>query len=98
MSDFQTAFNATFTLFDAKEKRSEKSPDKTGILEIELEQALRLAEYLTAHPGEKNYQGNDVIKISLSAWDSRSKDGLEYIRGTVWAKKSESTVNDQPPF
>ena len=98
MSDFQAAFNATFTLFDAKEKRNEKSPDKTGVLEIELEQAMRLAEYLTAHPGEKNYQGNDVIKIALSAWDSRSNSGLEYIRGTVWAKKPESTVNDEPLF
>jgi hypothetical protein len=52
MSDFQSAFDAKFTLFDVKEKKSERAPDKTGSIEIELDQAMKLAEWLTSQPGE----------------------------------------------
>ena len=40
MSDFQSAFDAKFTLFDVKEKKSERGPDKTGSIEIELGEAM----------------------------------------------------------
>ena len=89
MSDFQAAFDAKFTLFDVKEKKSERGPDKTGSIQIELGEAMKLAEWLTSQPGEDGYGGTTVIKIPVSAWDAESKNGLRYIDGRVWAKKSE---------
>ena len=88
MSDFQSAFDAKFTLFDVKEKKSERGPDKTGSIEIELDQAMKLAEWLTSQPGEDGYGGTTVIKIPVSAWNAQSKTGTSYINGKVWAKKS----------
>jgi hypothetical protein len=89
MSDFQSAFDAKFTLFDVKEKKSERGPDKTGSIEIELDQAMKLAEWLTSQPGEDGYGGTTVIKIPVSAWNAQSKTGTSYINGKLWAKKSE---------
>ena len=96
MSDFESAFDAKFTLFDVKEKKSDRAPDKTGSLELELSEAMKLAEYLTAHPGEEGYGGKTVIKIPVSAWNQRSQSGTDYISGKLWAKKPERNV--APPF
>ena len=92
MSDFQSAFDAKFTLFDVKEKKSERGPDRTGSIEIELDQAMKLAEWLTSQPGEDGYGGTTVIKIPVSAWNAQSKTGTSYINGKVWAKQTESTA------
>lgn len=91
MADFQSAFDAKLTLFDVKEKKSDKAPDKTGSVEIELSEAMKLAEYLTAHPGEEGYGGKTVIKIPVSAWNQCSTTGTEYISGKLWAKKPEGS-------
>ncbi len=96
MSDFESAFDAKFTLFDVKEKKSDRAPDKTGTLELELSEAMKLAEYLTAHPGEDGYGGKTVIKIPVSAWNQRSQSGTDYISGKLWAKKPERNI--APPF
>jgi hypothetical protein len=96
MSDFESAFDAKFTLFDVKEKKSDRAPDKTGSLELELSEAMKLAEYLTAHPGEEGYGGKTVIKIPVSAWNQRSQSGTDYISGKLWAKKPERNI--APPF
>lgn len=96
MSDFESAFDAKFTLFDVKEKKSDRAPDKTGSLELELSEAMKLAEYLTAHPGEEGYGGKTVIKIPVSAWNQRSQSGTDYISGKLWAKKPERF--GPPPF
>lgn len=98
MADFESAFDAKLTLFNVKQKKSDKAPDKTGTIEIELSEAMKLADYLTAHPGEDGYGGKTVIKIPVSAWDQCSTTGTEYISGKVWAKKPEPTVNDAPIF
>ena len=92
MSDFQSAFDAKFTLFDVKEKKSERAPDKTGSIEIELDQAMKLAEWLTAQPGEEGYGGTTVVKIPVSGWNAESKTGTRYINGKVWAKKAEGAT------
>lgn len=97
MADFESAFDAKFTLFDVREKKSERGPDKTGTLEIELSEAMKLAEYLTAHPGEDGYGGKTVIKIPVSAWNARSQSGTEYINGKIWAKKPDQS-NAAPVF
>ena len=96
MSDFESAFDAKLTLFDVKQKKSDKAPDKTGTVEIELSEAMKLAEYLTAHPGEDGYGGKTVIKIPVSAWNQCSTTGTEYISGKLCAKKPERNV--APPF
>ena len=96
MSDFESAFDAKLTLFDVKQKKSDKAPDKTGTVEIELSEAMKLAEYLTAHPGEDGYGGKTVIKIPVSAWNHCSTTGTQYISGKLWAKKPERNV--APPF
>ena len=98
MSNFESAFDAKFSLFNVKQKKSDKAPDKTGTIELELSEAMKLAEYLTAHPGEEGYGGKTVIKLAISAWDRCSTTGTEYISGTVWAKKPEAGVNDVPMF
>jgi len=92
MSDFQSAFDAKFTLFDVKEKKSERGPDKTGSIEIELSEAMKLAEWLTAQPGEEGYGGTTVVKIPVSGWNAESKTGTRYINGKVWAKKAEGAT------
>ena len=97
MADFESAFDAKFTLFDVREKKSERGPDKTGTLEIELSEAMKLAEYLTAHPGEDGYGGKTVIKIPVSAWNALSQSGTEYINGKIWAKKPDPS-NAAPVF
>ena len=97
MADFESAFDAKFTLFDVREKKSERGPDKTGTLEIELSEAMKLAEYLTAHPGEDGYGGKTVIKIPVSAWNALSQSGIEYINGKIWAKKPDPS-NAAPVF
>ena len=96
MSDFETAFDAKLTLFDVKQKKSNKAPDKTGSVELELNEAMKLAEYLTSQPGEEGYGGKTVIKIPVSAWNQTSQTGTQYISGKLWAKKTE--LDAQPPF
>ena len=98
MSDFQSAFDAKFTLFDVKEKKSERGPDRTGSIEIELDQAMKLAEWLTSQPGEDGYGGSTVIKIPVSAWNAQSKTGTSYINGKVWEKKAEGATASNPIF
>ena len=84
MPDFAPdAFNGVFSLFPAKEKKSEKSPDHTGSIELPIEQAMRLAEWITTQPGESNWQGEKVVKIRLAGWSSTSDKGLNYVRGKV---------------
>jgi len=84
MTDFAPdAFTGSFSLFVAKEKKQEKSPDRTGSIELTIDQAMKPAEWLTAQPGEPNYQGEQVVKIRLAAWDSTSSGGLQYLRGKV---------------
>jgi len=80
MSD---AFQGKFSLFPAKEKKSEKSPDHTGSIELPIDQAMKLAEWLTAQPGEESWNGEQVIKIRIAGWASESKNGLAYIRGSM---------------
>ena len=92
MSDFQSAFDAKFTLFDVKEKKSDRGPDKTGSIEIELSEAMKLAEWLTAQPGEEGYGGTTVVKIPVSGWNAESKTGTRYINGKVWTKKAEGAT------
>lgn len=95
MPQFEKAFNGRFTLFPSREKKSERSPDKTGFMELELEEALKLADWITAQPGETNYKGDKIVKIPMAAWDKRStkNPNLQFISGFISANASPPTTN-----
>lgn len=76
-------FQGRFSIFPAQEKKSEKSPDHTGAIEVPLDQAMKLAEWITAQPGEADWKGEQVIKIRLAGWSKEMKDGRQYVSGFV---------------
>ena len=88
MSDF----SARFTLFPSKEKKNEKSPDKTGNIEITIDQIQSVITYLQTAEREQDNQGNEIVKIRLAAWDNTSKGGMAYQSG-----KMSPPMNDAPP-
>ena len=102
MPQYENAFVGKLTMFDAKEKKSERSPDKTGNIEIELSEAMKLAEWLMAQPGESNYNGDPVVKINLVAWnrESQKNPDFKFISGLISAQKKENTSDSvaPPPF
>jgi uncharacterized protein (DUF736 family) len=76
-------FNGKFSLFPAKEKKSEKSPDYTGTLELSMADAMALAEWLTGQPGEQGYNGETIVKVRLAGWKATSRNGMAYLNGKV---------------
>ena len=60
---YENLFNGRLVLFANNEKRSEKSPDMSGSIEFDLSNALALAEWITAQPGEENYAGDKKGKL-----------------------------------
>lgn len=78
MSDF----NANFSLFPTKEKKSEKSPDFTGTIEIPVSELTALRAHLSTEP-ETNWKDEPVIKVRIAGWKAESKSGLNYINGRV---------------
>ena len=76
-------FNASFSLFASKEKKSEKSPDHTGSIEILADEVQAMISYLQTAEREDDWQGNSVVKVRLASWNSESKNGLRYQRGKV---------------
>lgn len=90
-------FAGRFSLFPAKEKKTEKSPDYSGALELSLDQAMALADWLTAQPGEDGYNGETVVKIRLAGWKARSKGGLNYVNGKV-SPGTQQQASAEVPF
>ena len=78
MSDFPS----NFSLFPAREKKSEKSPDMTGTIEIPVDQLGALMNHLGTQP-ESDWKGDGVIKLRVAAWKSESKNGTSYLKGKV---------------
>ena len=76
-----TDLSSRFTLFSAKEKKQEKSPDVNGSLEIADEDVSAWIQYLQQAERVTNYQGNPVVKVRLSAWISTSQSGTTYLGG-----------------
>lgn len=93
MPQYENAFVGKLTIFQAKEKKSDRSPDKTGAIELDLPEAMKLAEWLMAQPGEKNYNGDPVVKINVAAWDrtSQKNPDFHFISGVISGRKTEST-------
>ena len=79
-----TEFTAKFSLFPAKERKSEKSPSSTGSIEIPATEIPALIAYLQDEANvQDDYQGNSVIKLRIAGWDATSKNGLKYLNGKV---------------
>ena len=73
MSDF----SINFVQFTTKEenKRTEKSPDVTGNIEVPADQVNALISYLQNAERVLDWQDKEVVKISLAGWDNEIKQG-----------------------
>ena len=89
---YETIFKAYFSLF-----KNEK-PDHTGILELSLQDAMALAEWITSQQGEENYRGDMVIKIPVNAWNKETKSGKPWISGVMAVNKPELGDESDLPF
>ena len=93
-------FKGNLSLFPVKEKRSDKSPDMSGTIELTLDQAMAMAEWITAQPGEEGYGGTTVVKLRIAGWEKTSRNGKNYISGLVSAPQpaTQNNTADDPVF
>ena len=99
-------FKATLALFPAKKKRSERSPDHSGNIEVLKDEIPALIAYLQSADTEENYKGERIVKLSVGTWINQMRDGREYLKGSVSQpmKRDEPTVispvtnDDAMPF
>ena len=76
-------FSANISLFTATDKKSEKSPDVSGNIEILESEIPALISYLQTAERTANYQEGQVVKLRVSIWNNVSKAGKEYLGGKV---------------
>ena len=81
MSDFKLKL----ALFPVKEKKNENGPDQTGAIEIPAGELGNLVQYLTNAEQDEDWQGNPIVKLSVSTWTNEMKDGRKYLKGTAAA-------------
>jgi uncharacterized protein (DUF736 family) len=74
--------NASFSLFPTQEKRSERSPDYSGSIEIPVADIDALVAHLGSQP-ESNWRDEDVIKLRIAGWKATSKGGKSYLNGKI---------------
>jgi len=93
MSQYENAFKGYFSLMPVKEKKHEKGPDFSGAIDFSLEEAVKLAEWLMAQPGEQDWKGDTVVKVPLSAWNKQGTKNPEFkfLGGTCSALKNQTT-------
>ena len=83
MSDF----SINVALFSVKEenKKSDKSPDMRGSLEVPAEEVNALISYLQTAERVMNYNDTEVVKIEFAGWRRQSKKGETYLSGKLSA-------------
>ena len=74
--------NASFSLFPTQEKRSERSPDYSGSIEIPVADIDALVAYLGSQP-EANWRDEPVVKLRIAGWKATSKGGKGYLNGKI---------------
>ena len=74
--------NASFSLFPAKEKKSERSPDYSGTIEVSVDEIDALVAHLGTAP-ENNWKDEKVVKLRIAGWSAESKAGMKYINGKI---------------
>lgn len=87
-------FSLRFSLFPSKEKKSDKSPDASGSLEIQASEVKELVQFLESATPEQDYQGNAVIKLRMAGWKKEMKDGRSYQSGLISAPQPQNTTPD----
>ena len=92
--------NASFSLFPAQEKKSERSPDYGGVIEIPADQIDALVAHLGTKP-EANWRDEDVIKLRIAGWKATSKGGKSYVNGKVSIPQGQQQApadDEEAPF
>ena len=74
--------NASFSLFPTKEKRSERSPDYSGTIEIPVADINALVAHFGTQP-ESNWRDEPVVKLRIAGWKATSKGGKSYVNGKI---------------
>lgn len=87
-------FNAKLSIFPVKEKTKDNAPDHTGAIEIAKSEVAALREYLMTAETVDDWQGNPIVKLSVSTWINEMKDGRKYLKGQV--KPPYKPENDAP--
>ncbi len=72
MPDFSIGF-AQFTTLE-EEKRTEKSPDVTGSIEVLEEDVADLINHLQTADRETNYRDETVVRLRLAGWNGTFKN------------------------
>ena len=89
-----TEFNSNFSLFPAQEKKSEKSPDFSGTIEIPVDQINSLVGHLGTKP-EANWKDEPVVRLRVAGWNTKSRSGKEYVNGKVSIPMAQSNTPAQ---
>ena len=75
--------NASFSLFPTQEKRSERSPDYSGTIEIPVADIDALVAHLGSQP-ESNWRDEPVVKLRIAGWNATSRNGgKSYLNGKI---------------
>jgi len=84
-------YGATGALFVAKQKRSEKSPDYNGLLELDIDVVNDLI-------AQKN-EGIEQPKVNLVGWKKVAKSGNAYLRiiANIEKERQDNTQSYQKP-
>lgn len=90
MSDF----NASFSLFPAQEKKSERSPDYSGTIEIPVDQLNALMAHLGTEP-ELNWKDERVLKLRIAGWKAESERFKNYLKGKVSVPMAQTATATQ---
>lgn len=95
MSDF----SINFVQFTTKEenKKTEKSPDVTGNIEVPADQVDALIHYLQNAERVLDWQDKEVVKISLAGWDNKIKQGKNKGNPFLSGKLSSPYVPQDKP-
>ena len=89
---YQSVFKSNFSLF-----KNEK-PDHLGTMELLLQDAMSLAEWITSQEGEQNYRGDMVVKIPIKGWNKETKSGKPWISGIMSVDKQVDGDKSEYPF
>lgn len=81
--DFQP--KTGFALFGNKHKTDDKHPDRRGQITLTGEVLSYIRD--NAHKG--------VVELDLSGWDKQSKNGDDYIRGSINVQRPKDGQNKQ---
>ena len=81
MPDFSIGF-AQFTTPEA-EKRTEKSPDVTGSIEVLASDVEALISYLQTAEREEDYRGDQVVKLRLAGWNGMTRKNNPMLKGKL---------------